>query len=382
MLHFFVNCIDGLLAGAGLMGILLGHSLTAEPFKISPLSSILTITQGIIDESCSVNSEVLESLLERYGVSKGDSIVLIDEDDIAFLIEAIRGVECTVQSGGSGANTVSVFRKLGGGGSVAAVLGEDVFGEVYREELKEAGIVSNLAFYKNSATGSVRALIGQDGDRTMFVIPGVMNEFHELEVDWLNLVQSTQASIFFLDAYTWAFGKFHGQKNCTISDVIGDFKSFRNTKFAFSLGASLLVADKRDELLDLMPRVDFLFGNEDEMKALFQTEDIEIIKKSLKKIVPVAVLTLGKKGAWIVTPSEEIFVPAGKASAIDTTGAGDAFAGGFLWALEHGKTLKEAGQMGACVANEIIQHNGGRPKTDLSSVCLEGIGTAHQRDEF
>lgn len=395
MISFLTHWIDFILSSFALLAFTCGPSLLAQP-QVMPLSnlrmtngewsftpsdsaSILTIAQGLVDEICHTDSQSLEDLLNYYNAKKGESVILNPENS-AHLLEVTKNMNCVARPGGSGANTLRVFSALGGDGHASVVLSYDDLGKVYSDDLE--GNVSQLLFFfseEEGSTNSLKSIVDKNGDRTMFVLPGVMNAFHKLDLNFGPMLQNESNVILFLDAYTWAYGKFNATHYTTIDDIIHEFTTSKSGRVAFSLGTSSLVEAKREEILTLMPHLDFLFGNRDEMQALFQTEDIEVIKAELKASIPVGVVTLGKHGAWIVTQEEELFVPAGDTKPLDTTGAGDAFAGGFLYGLEHNKTLVESGQIAACVANEIIQHVGGRPQTDLKAACLT---VPHTKDEL
>lgn len=396
MLYFFTNWIDFLISGFALLTFTCTPTLLGQPsvmplsniritdgqFSFSPSesASLVTIAQGLVDEICHTDAKSLQQIVDYYNTKQGTSIVL-NAEDAAHLRKVTNAMNCTAHPGGSSANTLRVFSNLGGDSHISTILSYDACGRLYHSDL-EADQTNYFIIFCDATDGptsSLKSIVDENGDRTMFVLPGVMNDFYHLDLDFGPMLQNESNVILFLDAYTWAYGNFKANNYSSIDDIIHAFSTSKTGRVAFSLGTSSLVEAKRDEIFNLIPHLDFLFGNEDEMKALFQTDDLDVIKAQLKQSVPIGVLTLGKNGAWVVTANKEIFVDAGSAKASDTTGAGDAFAGGFLFAMEHEKTIEEAAQIGACVANQIIQHTGGRPQTNLKAACLQ---SPHIKDEL
>jgi sugar/nucleoside kinase (ribokinase family) len=151
-----------------------------------------------------------------------------------------------------------------------------------------------------------------------------------------------------------------------------DIAKQNGTKVAFSLSDPFLMGRYRGEFLELLSKLDILFANEEEAKALFEVEDFDGVLAGARKWGGIAALTRSAKGCVIVEESTVHEIPAAPvARVIDTTGAGDQFAAGFLYGMTHGKGMADCGRLGALAAAEVISHYGARPETSLKELAAK-----------
>ena len=144
------------------------------------------------------------------------------------------------------------------------------------------------------------------------------------------------------------------------------------TKVAFTLSDPFCVARWRNEFCALMADLDILFANEEEAKALFESDDLDRVVQALRLWTGIAVVTRSEKGCVIVRGDETHVLDASPVAAVlDTTGAGDQFAAGFLYGLTHGKDLTQSGRLGSLAAAEVLSHYGARPETSLRALALK-----------
>jgi sugar/nucleoside kinase (ribokinase family) len=193
---------------------------------------------------------------------------------------------------------------------------------------------------------------------------GAAREFSVADVSADDIADS---KVLYIEGYLWdaPLAKEASLKAIEIAKKSG-------TKVAFSLSDPFLMGRYRGEFLDLLKDLDILFANEDEAKALFAVEDFDDVLQALKPLSSIAALTRSEKGCVIARGSEVHVVDAAPvARVIDTTGAGDQFAAGFLYGLTHDFGLAQCGRLGALAAAEVISHYGARPETPLKELAAK-----------
>jgi sugar/nucleoside kinase (ribokinase family) len=278
-------------------------------------------------------------------------MTLIDED-VAIKMQSLKPTK--VGAGGAAANSVANISIMGGKAGFLGTVSNDQTGQDFNQSLKKLNIAHiNDPKEFDEISGKSYIFITPDADRTMFTYIGSADNITHDDVKYDAL---DEYKVLFTEAFLWDRGE--------MSDVVK--KSFatmrgRGGLNAFTLSAEFVVKKYREDLLDLMSHIDVLFGNESEYKALFATNNLPAVIKQLQKFDTVSVMTLGKDGAMIILKENVIFVPAPKIKkVVDATGAGDAFAAGFLYGFTHGKSLKECGRLGAQMAGRVIGQIGAR----------------------
>jgi sugar/nucleoside kinase (ribokinase family) len=303
-----------------------------------------------------------ESFLERHGMAKG-GMALIDEARAAEIYRDMG--PATEMSGGSAANTIVGIANLGARAAYVGKVRDDQIGHLYTHDIRAAGVAfETKAAVGGPATGCSYILVTPDGERTMNTYLGAAQE---LMPDDIDAAQVAASSIVYLEGYLWdpKSAKEAFVKAATIAHGAG-------RQVALTLSDSFCVDRYRDEFLGLMRErtVDLVFANETELHSLYQTSDFESALKQLRLDTSLGVVTRSEKGCVVASKDGVVAVPAFPIEKIvDTTGAGDLFAAGFLFGLVRGAGHENAGRLGALAAAEVIQHIGARPQVSLKELA-------------
>jgi sugar/nucleoside kinase (ribokinase family) len=305
-----------------------------------------------------------EGFLSRHGMTKG-GMSLIDENR-ATAIYGDMG-PATKISGGSAANTIVGIASLGARAAYVGKVRDDEIGRLYTHDIRAAGVTFETRPATNGpATGCSYILVTPDGERTMNTYLGAAQELMPADIDADQVVAS---AFVYLEGYLWdpKSAKEAFVKAATIAHKA-------NRQVALTLSDSFCVDRYRDEFLELMRSgtVDLVFANEAELHSLYQTSDFETALKQLHNDIGLAVVTRSEKGCVVASKEGVTAVPAFPIEKIvDTTGAGDLFAAGFLFGLSRGVSYENAGRLGALAAAEVIQHIGARPQVSLKELAVK-----------
>lgn len=263
-------------------------------------------------------------------------------------------------SGGSAANMVAGLASLGGAPAFIGKIHDDELGQVFKRDIGAAGVdFFTPQLNEGPSTGRSIVLVTPDAERSMFTYLGAAKKLSVDDIDE-NIIKLTK--IVYLEAYLWdeESAKKAMIKACELAHK-------HNRKVAFSLSDKSCVDRHREEFLELIKgHVDILFGNEEEIKALFNETDFYKTLDLIKTDVEVAAITRNAKGSVVVNKRTKTFVEAEKVeNVVDTTGAGDLYAAGFLYGFTHGRSLGTCATIGGIAASEIITHYGARPEVSL-----------------
>jgi sugar/nucleoside kinase (ribokinase family) len=303
-----------------------------------------------------------EGFLGRHGMTKG-GMALIDEAR-ATSIYGDMG-PATEMSGGSAANTIVGVANLGARAAYVGKVRDDQIGRLYTHDIRAAGVAfETLPASDGPATGCCYILVTPDGERTMNTYLGAAQE---LMPDDIDAAQVAASAMIYLEGYLWdpKNAKDAFVKASTIAHDAG-------RQVALTLSDSFCVDRYRGEFLDLMRAgtVDLVFANEAELHSLYQTSDFDTALTQMRRDTKLGVVTRSEKGCVVASYDGVIAVPAFPIDRIvDTTGAGDLFAAGFLFGLVRGAELENAGRLGALAAAEVIQHIGARPQVSLKELA-------------
>ena len=303
-----------------------------------------------------------EGFLSRHGMAKG-GMALIDEAR-ALSIYGDMG-PATEMSGGSAANTIVGVANLGARAAYVGKVRDDQIGRLYTHDIRAAGVAfETLPASDGPATGCCYILVTPDGERTMNTYLGAAQE---LMPDDIDAAQVAASAMIYLEGYLWdpKNAKDAFVKAATIAHDAG-------RQVALTLSDSFCVDRYRGEFLDLMRAgtVDLVFANEAELHSLYQTSDFDTALTQMRRDTKLGVVTRSEKGCVVASHDGVIAVPAFPIDRIvDTTGAGDLFAAGFLFGLVRGAELENAGRLGALAAAEVIQHIGARPQVSLKELA-------------
>lgn len=315
---------------------------------------------GIGNAIVDVLANVEDDFLHSEGLNKG-AMQLIDADQAETLYSKIPpAIEA---SGGSAANTVADLASLGGTGSFMGKVRNDQLGEIFSHDLKAIGVqYSTAAATTGPATARCIVLVTNDGERTLNTYLGACVAFGPDDVD-TSIVADSQVT--YLEGYLFdppaakeAFFK------------AADAAHGAGRKVSLSLSDPFCVDRYRDEFRAFIKdHVDVLCANEDEIKSLYQVDSFDDAANMVREECDIAALTRGGNGSVVVAGSNTIAVAAEKvAKVVDTTGAGDAYAAGFLFGLTSGRDHGECARLGGIAAAEVISHFGARPETELKTL--------------
>ena len=319
---------------------------------------VLAIGNAIVD----VIADADDQFLDRHGMHKG-AMRLIDEAEAARLYNAMgAGREA---SGGSAANTVAGLASLGLRSGFIGQLADDQLGQIFAHDIRSLGVEFDTPRKSGiGATGTCLILVTPDAQRTMNTFLGAAQM---LGPDAVDPAHVGAAKILYLEGYLWD----PADPRAAMYKAM-DAARAAETKVAFTLSDSFVVDRHRDDLNKLLEegRIDILFANQAEVESLAQTVDVESAVAALKGKVETLVVTRHEHGALAVRGDDRAEVPAEPiARLVDTTGAGDLFAAGFLAGEARELSLEQSLQLGAVCAAEVIQHYGARPETDLRALA-------------
>src|SRR6202012_4638240 len=318
---------------------------------------VASLGNAIVDIIASVD----DRFLLNHRIAKG-TMTLIDEFRAKELLRALTDNQQTMSSlhevaGGSAANPMAGLASLGGNGLFLGKVSDDRLGKVFADSMSATGVTFHNGSSKTSAsTASSMIAVTPDGQRSMNTFLGACREMVADDVDE---AQVAGARLLYIEGYLWDEEQAKQASRKAIAAVKG-----AGGRVALSLSDPFCVGRFRDEFLHLLDKdVSILFANEDEAKALFQVEDFDGVVAGAKKWGGIAALTRSAKGCVIVEENMTHEIPAAPVrQVIDTTGAGDQFAAGFLYGLTRGKGLADCGRLGALAAAEGISHYGARPE--------------------
>lgn len=319
---------------------------------------------------CAVGNAIVDVLspcdpafLAEQGLTPG-SMQLVDEAQSAALYEKMRaGVEA---SGGSAGNTVAGVGSFGGRAAYVGKVAADTLGEVFTHDIRAAGVAFDTPVLEGGA-GTGRCLINvtPDAQRTMCTFLGAANQLTVEDID-ADLIGAS--AIVYLEGYL-----FDPAPARAAFEAAAAAAHAAGRKVAITLSDTFVVARWRAELLAFIAAsADIVLANEGELAALFETDDFDAAAEKLAAMVEIAAVTRGAGGSVIVRGDERVPVaafPVGKV--VDTTGAGDQYAAGFLLGVARGLSLEECGKLGSLAASEVIAHWGPRPMTSLKTLAEE-----------
>ncbi|MGB1214141.1 MAG: adenosine kinase [Pikeienuella sp.] len=319
---------------------------------------------GVGNALVDVLSHVQDDFLAANGVEKG-IMTLIDTDRAAALY-GVTGPAKQI-SGGSAANTIAGAAMLGAKTAYVGKVKDDQLGAIFAHDIRATGVAFETPLSDRSEdheTGRCIVLVSPDGERSMSTYLGVSEQ---LGPDDIDEAMMADAAWLYLEGY-----RFDGAESVAAFDKAITACKGAGGKVSITLSDPFCVGRHREAFHKLIAdHTDLLFANEHEVMALYETEDFDEALTKVAKDVDIAAITVGARGAYVVTGSDTIHVPTAATKVVDATGAGDLFAGGFLAGLTAGKDLATCASMGCVAAGEIIGHIGARPEADLQALMSE-----------
>lgn len=321
---------------------------------------VLGIGNAIVDLIATTD----EALLAREAIQKG-GMTLIDEARAEHLYSVMG--PAIVTSGGSAGNTMAGIASFGGRGAYFGKVRDDELGRLFSHDIKAIGVdFPSLPAHSGPATARSMIFVTPDGERSMNTYLGACTQLGPEDVDQASV---EAAQITYLEGYLWdpPAAKEAFRKASKIAHNAG-------RKVALTLSDSFCVDRYRSEFLDLMRsgQVDIVFANEAELKSLYETSDFDSAVGAIRQDASLAIVTRSELGAMAISRSESVSAPAFPVDKlVDTTGAGDLFAAGFLFGLTTGRDHRQCLRLGALAAAEVISHVGPRPLVNLRQLAVD-----------
>jgi sugar/nucleoside kinase (ribokinase family) len=323
-----------------------------------PTYDVVAIGNALVD----VLSHESYELVGELGLEPG-SMTLVEAERVDELYTKLG--PAIEMSGGSAANTIAGVASFGGSGAFIGRVADDTFGHVYVHDLQSIGVhfASPIAPAGGTPTGRCLVVVTPDAQRTMSTFLGAGSA---LDTTYVDAPLIADAQVLYLEGYLWdqepAMAAFR---------AASDAAHAAGRKVALSLSDSFCVLRHRDSFLDLIAHsVDILFANEPEITALYEVDTLAEAVTRVAGHCEIAALTHGATGSTLVTRDAVHEIAAHPVDeVIDTTGAGDLYAAGFLYGLTHGHDLPTCGALASLAAAEIISHVGARPETPLATLA-------------
>ena len=321
----------------------------------APTIDVVGIGNALVD----VLTHEEEAFIEAHGLAKG-AMTLIDMDRAETLYAAMgTGIEV---SGGSAANTMVGIASLGGRAGYIGQVFDDQLGEVFAHDMRAAGVEFRAkAATSGPPTGRCLVVVTPDAERTLNTYLG-SSELFSAEVLDRDLIAS--ARVIFLEGYLFDRPEAK-EAYWTASQVAHD----ASRQVSLTLSDVFCVERHRAEWRSLVAdQVDVLFANEAEAHALYEVDTFEEALAAARADVEIAVITRGAAGSVVARSDQVAEIAAHPVEVVDTTGAGDLYAAGFLYGLTHDKSMETCGRLGAIAASEVLGHMGARPEVSLRTL--------------
>jgi sugar/nucleoside kinase (ribokinase family) len=318
---------------------------------------------GIGNAIVDVIAPVTDAFLVEHGIARG-VMTLIDEPRAAALNAALGSPRHI--AGGSAANTMAGLASLGGKGLFVGKVKDDALGRAFQDSMREIGVHYDTPMARDGASSACSVIVvTSDGHRSMNTYLGASREMTPADVD---ADAVANAAVLYIEGYLWDAP----EAKAAINKAIAAAKK-GGARIALTLSDPFCVGRNRAEFLELLRNdLDIVFANEEEAKMLFEVDDFDHVFQAMRPWPGIAALTRSEKGCVVARGNEVHVIDAVPGvTVLDTTGAGDQFAAGFLYGLTHGKGLADCGRLGAMAAAEVIAHYGARPDVSLKDLAKE-----------
>lgn len=322
---------------------------------------------GIGNALVDLEFKVSSSFFEQHKIKPG-VMTLVDEETQFQLIDAISDKETIKQSGGSAANTVIAVSQFGGNAFYSCKVADDEFGHFYLKDMEDAGIDTNFNRQdpEEGITGKCLVMITENAERTLNTYLGITSELSVQEVDEQAIRNSQYV---YLEGYLVT-----SENGVEALKHAKDIAEQSDVKTAFTLSDPAVVDAFKDRFDDVIgASVDLLFCNEEEAKMYTGTDDLESAREALKKEAKRFVITQGKNGAMIYDGDTFIDIEPYEVHAVDSNGAGDMFAGAFLYGITHGMGFAAAAKLASLACSKIVSQYGPRLEWHQAQKVLNSL---------
>lgn len=321
---------------------------------------VLTIGNAIVD----IIANAEDDFLARENIIKG-AMNLIDADRAEHLYEVMGpAIEA---SGGSAGNTAAGIASLGGNAAYFGKVSNDHLGTVFAHDIRAIGVNYETSPLEGEPpTARSMIFVTPDGERSMNTYLGACVELAPGDIDPAIVAE---AKVTYFEGYLW-----DPPRAKEAIRLAAEIAHENGRKVSMTLSDPFCVDRYRDEFLELMRSgtVDIVFANESEAKSLYQTSSLDEAVKAIRQDCELAAVTRSEQGSIVVTREESHAVDAFEIDKlVDTTGAGDLYAAGFLFGLTNGRSMAECAHIGSMAAAEVIQHLGPRPQVSLAGMLAE-----------
>jgi len=303
-------------------------------------------------------TEVSDEFFEEHYIEKG-IMTLVDENRQHQLTNAIHLPSADRQCGGSAANTIIGAAQFGASCFYSCKVANDEMGDFYHGDLTSHNVSTNLSpgAHEEGITGKCLVMTTPDAERTMNTFLGITATYSEKEIDETALKDS---EYLYIEGYLVT-----GESSLHAMKVAKGLAEEHGVKTALTFSDPSMVKYFKDQMTEVVGSgVDLLFCNEEEAMLFTETETVSHAVVALKRVAKTFVVTLGAKGALVFDGTNEIKIEPFTTTAIDTNGAGDLFAGAFLYALTHGKSHAEAGRLASLASSKVVSKWGPRLDED------------------
>ncbi|MCA9246116.1 MAG: adenosine kinase [Planctomycetales bacterium] len=307
---------------------------------------------GVGNALVDVQARVTDELVASTDFEKG-IMTLVDDEQQARVLNQLAGLPLNRCAGGSAANTIVAVADFGGQAAYCGKVNHDPMGEFFLEDMRKLGVTIDVPPANDGQTGTCAVLITPDAQRTMLTNLGVSATLTADDIDENEL---RQARYVYVEGYLLT-----GDGTKAAAYRAMELAKKHGVKVAFTASDPFLVNMIRDEIWELIEGpVDLFFCNELEAKSLTQKDDVIDCAQEIHKHAENVALTLGPQGSIIMHNGETIPIEGVDTQAIDTTGAGDMYAGGLLYGITNGMTWKQAGHLASHAAGRIVAQLGAR----------------------
>ncbi len=329
----------------------------------APEFGVIAIGNALVDVLYETDDAYIEAQNKEFGMAKGSMSLVDAERALALYGDMSEPVEV---AGGSAGNTMACFASLGGTGAYIGKVADGQLGNKFAKSLKDMGVTYETTRLKHGpSTGRCMIFVTPDGERTMNTYLGAAVELtpDDIDADFI-----AKGQVLYLEGYLFdppqAMEAF--VKAARLAHESG-------RRVALTLSDSFCVDRHREAFKNLVSmHVDILFANEDEIKSLYETDDLEEAINQVKTQCALVAVTRGEKGSIIIQNGQQIEIKAEpNVTMVDSTGAGDAYAAGFLFGFTEGMGPEACGHIGSIAAAEVISKMGPRPVVDLSELVKQ-----------
>lgn len=307
---------------------------------------------GIGNALVDVQSRVADELLTEIDFSKG-IMTLVDDERQAGVLSRLDAASINRCAGGSAANTIAALADFGGRGAFVGKIGHDETGEFFLKDLRELGVTIDVDPMDGVRTGTCAVLITSDAQRTMLTNLGASAHLDAADVDEAIIRESKYV---YIEGYL-----LPGEKTGAAAHAAMNLAKKNGVKVALTASDPFLVNMLRDQIWDLLRGpVDLFFCNEEEAKSLTGLDDPIACAHQIHESAENVCMTLGEKGSIIMHGGEVIPIEGVSVQAIDTTGAGDMYAGGVLYGITNGLSWRQSGHLASHAAARVVAQLGAR----------------------